>query len=494
MTAQSKPVEIFDLVIVGGTGDLARRKLLPALLHRYCNGQIPDGVRIVGGGRDDLSDDAYRTLVRDALGRPAAQQGVDARTLDAFLALVHYRRLDVQVRETWLALAQLLDAHPDPIRVFYLAIQPSLFSAACEQLKAVGLNGERSRVVVEKPIGHDLPSARAINEVLAATFTEPQTFRIDHYLGKETVQNLIALRFGNALFEPLWNAAHVDHVQITVAEQAGVGDRHSYYDAAGAMRDMVQNHLLQLLCFVAMEPPHSIAADPVRDEKLKVLRSLQPLAGGAALAATVRGQYRAGICGSEAVPGYPEETGLEGSLTETYIALRAEVNNWRWAGVPFYLRSGKRLAQRVSEIVIAFRRVPHSLFGGLGGALAPNKLIIRLQPDEGVKLSLMVKEPGPGGLRLRESFLDMTFAETFGGRHPEAYERLLMDVVRGNQTLFMRRDEVETAWAWVDPIIAAWHESGAAPRPYPAGSWGPSAAIALVERDGRTWHEDTDLA
>jgi glucose-6-phosphate 1-dehydrogenase len=494
MTVQSKPVEIFDLVIVGGTGDLARRKLLPALLHRYCDGQIPDGVRIVGGGRDDLSDDAYRTLVRDALGRHAAEQGVDAGTLEAFLARVHYRRLDVQVRATWLALAKLLDEHPDSIRVFYLAIQPSLFSAACEQLKAVGLNGERSRVVVEKPIGHDLPSARAINEVLAATFTEPQTFRIDHYLGKETVQNLIALRFGNALFEPLWNAAHVDHVQITVAEQAGAGGRHSYYDAAGAMRDMVQNHLLQLLCFVAMEPPHSIAADPVRDEKLKVLRSLQPLAGGAALAAAVRGQYRAGICGSEAVPGYTEETGLEGSLTETYIALRAEVNNWRWAGVPFYLRSGKRLAQRVSEIVIAFRRVPHSLFGGLGGALAPNKLIIRLQPDEGVKLSLMVKEPGPGGLRLRESFLDMTFAETFGGRHPEAYERLLMDVVRGNQTLFMRRDEVEIAWAWVDPIIAAWQESGAAPRPYPAGSWGPSAAIALVERDGRTWHEDTDLA
>jgi glucose-6-phosphate 1-dehydrogenase len=255
----------------------------------------------------------------------------------------------------------------------------------------------------------------------------------------------------------------------------------------------VQNHLLQLLCFVAMEPPHSIAADPVRDEKLKVLRSLQPLTGESALAASVRGQYRPGICGTEAVPGYGEETGLSASLTETFVALRAEVNNWRWAGVPFYLRTGKRLAQRVSEIVIAFRRVPHSLFGGAGGELAPNKLIIRLQPDEGVKLSLMVKQPGPGGLRLRESSLDMTFAETFGGRHPEAYERLLMDAVRGNQTLFMRRDEVEIAWAWVDPIVAAWRESGTAPRPYAAGSWGPSAAIALVERDGRTWHEDTDL-
>jgi glucose-6-phosphate 1-dehydrogenase len=493
MSAQTKPVANFDLVIVGGTGDLARRKLLPALFHRYCDGQLPAGARIIGGGRDELTDDDYRLQMRDALGRHAAEHGAAAGTVEAFLAQVFYQRLDAQVRSTWEALAQGLGDRPDSIRVFYLAIQPSLFSAACEQLRAAGLNGARSRLVVEKPIGHDLPSARAINEVLAATFTEQQTFRIDHYLGKETVQNLIALRFGNALFEPLWNAAHVDHVQITVAEQAGVGERHGYYDTAGAMRDMVQNHLLQLLCFVAMEPPHSIAADPVRDEKLKVLRSLQPLTGEAAQAASVRGQYRPGICGTEAVPGYGEETGLNASQTETFVALRAEVNNWRWAGVPFYLRTGKRLAQRVSEIVIAFRRVPHSLFGGAGGELSPNKLIIRLQPDEGVKLSLMVKQPGPGGLRLRESSLDMTFAETFGGRHPEAYERLLMDAVRGNQTLFMRRDEVETAWAWVDPIIAAWRESGTAPRPYPAGSWGPSAAIALVERDGRTWHEDTDL-
>jgi glucose-6-phosphate 1-dehydrogenase len=241
-----------------------------------------------------------------------------------------------------------------------------------------------------------------------------------------------------------------------------------------------------------MEPPQSIHADPVRDEKLKVLRSLRPLAGATALAATVRGQYRAGVCGASAVPGYAEETGLTDSATETFVALRAEIANWRWAGVPFYLRSGKRLAQRVSEIVIAFRSVPHSLFGALGGVLAPNKLIIRLQPDEGMRLSLMVKEPGPGGLRLRESSLDMTFAETFGGRHPDAYERLLMDVVRGNQTLFMRRDEIETAWSWVDPIIAAWNEAAAVPRPYAAGSWGPTAGVALVERDGRTWHEDVE--
>jgi len=490
MSPSSTPVETFDLVIVGGTGDLARRKLLPALFHRFCDGQIPADSRIVGGSRQEFSDDEYRTEVRGWLASHAEEQHTRPEQIEEFLRLLYFRPLDVRNRDTWTALAGLLGNRDDAVRVFYLAVQPSLFSAACEQLKSVGLTCRRCRVVVEKPIGQDLASARDINEVLAATFTEPQTFRIDHYLGKETVQNLIALRFGNALFEPLWNAAHVDHVQITVAEQAGVGDRRDYYDAAGAMRDMVQNHLLQLLCFVAMEPPHSIQADAVRDEKLKVLRSLQPLAGEAAVAATVRGQYRSGLCGSEPVRGYAEETGLDHSTSETFVALRAAVNNWRWAGVPFYLRTGKRLAQRVSEIVITFRSVPHSLFES---TLAPNKLIIRLQPDEGVKLSMMVKEPGPGGLRLRESFLDMTFAETFGGRHPEAYERLLMDVVRGNQTLFMRRDEVETAWSWVDPIIAAWRESGAPPRPYSGGSWGPSAAIALVEREGRTWHEDSDL-
>ena len=489
MPPHSKPVDSFDLVIIGGTGDLARRKLLPALFHRFLDGQIPANSRIIGGARDGLSTENYRQLARDAI----AGKHASADDVDAFLALLHFNRIDVHADETWTALSELLGERPGHVRVFYLAIQPSLFSDACRQLRAVGLNRDRARVVVEKPIGHDLPSARAINEVLAETFAEPQTFRIDHYLGKETVQNLLALRFGNALFEPLWNAAHVDHVQITVAEQAGVGGRHAYYDSSGAMRDMVQNHLLQLLCFVAMEPPHTIAADAVRDEKLKVLRSLRPLDGESALAGTVRGQYRTGICGSQAVPGYAEETGLDNSRTETFVALRAEIANWRWAGVPFYLRSGKRLAQRVSEIVIAFRSIPHSPFGSLVGPLTPNKLIIRLQPDEGVRLSLMVKEPGPGGLRLRESSLDMTFAEAFGGRHPDAYERLLMDVVRGNQTLFMRRDEIETAWQWVDPIIATWSDAGVSPKPYAAGSWGPSAAVALVERDGRTWHEDTDL-
>jgi len=304
------------------------------------------------------------------------------------------------------------------------------------------------------------------------------------------VQNLTALRFGNALFEPLWKAEHIDHVQITVAETVGLETRGRYYDKSGALRDMVQNHMLQLLCMVAMEVPLTLSPDAIRDEKLKVLRSLKPVSASNAAASIVRGQYRAGVAESGAVPGYTEDLGDGASNTESFVAIRAEIDTWRWAGVPFYLRTGKRLAERVSEIVVHFRTVPHSIFPGTAGPLEPNRLVLRLQPDEGVKLWLMIKYPGPGGLRLRHVPLDMSFAEAFGVRQPDAYERLLMDVVRGNPMLFMRRDEVEAAWQWIDPIIEAWENSGEAPRPYPAGSWGPSAAVSLIERDGRTWHDD----
>ncbi|MFT4257369.1 MAG: glucose-6-phosphate dehydrogenase [Pseudoxanthomonas sp.] len=490
MTAKTVPVAVFDLVIFGGTGDLAMRKLLPGLLRRYADGQIPEDSRIIGVARDALGDDGYRARIGEVLQKTVGDDPVLREKLPAFLSKLGYHALDATRDDGWDDFAASLKQHEGRVRVFYLSTSPALFVDICNRLRDHGLNGEPSRVVIEKPIGKDLASAARINNAVGADFAESQIFRIDHYLGKETVQNLLALRFANILFEPLWNANRIDHVQITVAETVGLEKRASYYDTAGALRDMVQNHLLQLLCMVAMEPPASLDANAVRDEKLKVLRSLRPMTGDAVAQASVRGQYKAGASDGGAVPGYLDELGRNDSRTETFVALKAEVDNWRWAGVPFYLRTGKRLPERVSEIVICFRDVPHSIFEAGAGPVQANKLVLRLQPDEGVKLWLMIKDPGPGGLRLQHVPLDMSFAEAFGVHQPEAYERLLMDVVRGNQTLFMRRDEVEAAWAWIDPILAAWEQSRDAPKPYTAGSWGPSAAVALIERDGRTWHED----
>ncbi len=495
MTAPAQPVDKFDLVIFGGTGDLAVRKLLPALFHRFVDGQIQDCSRVIGVAREALDDDGYRAQIRSALNGAAQSQPAK---LDAFLKLVGYRPLDARKDDGWDDFAKLIAERPDNVRVFYLSTSPDLFVDICQRLGHYGLNKGESRVVLEKPIGHDLASANRINDDVGSVFAESQTFRIDHYLGKETVQNLLALRFGNALFEPLWNAGHIDHVQITVAETLGVGRRGPYYDHAGALRDMVQNHMLQLLCMVAMEPPSSLLPDAVRDEKLKVLRALKTIDDSNASQLTVRGQYRAGVAEGQSVPGYIEDlnsdskTKIQKSNTETFVALKAEIGNWRWAGVPFYLRTGKRLAERVSEIVVAFKPVPYSIFSSSAGPLAQNRLVLRLQPDEGVKLWLTIKHPGPGGLRLRHVPLDMSFAEAFGAQQSDAYERLLLDVVRGNPTLFMRRDEVEAAWHWADPILAAWGASGEAPRPYTAGTWGPSAAVALIERDGRTWDEDNE--
>ena len=489
MSPASAPVNAFDLVIFGGTGDLARRKLLPALLHRYADGQIVAGSRIIAIARDALPVAEYRKRLRnelhDVLGASESQR------LEAFLELIDYRSLDATQDAGWTDLAALLKQRQGNEHVFYLATAPDLFATICERLRAVGLTANEARVVIEKPVGRDLASACAINDAVGQAFAERNTFRIDHYLGKETVQNLIALRFGNALFEPVWRAEHIDHVQITVAETLGVGERAAYYDKAGALRDMVQNHMLQLLCLVAMEPPSSLDADAVRDEKLKVLHALRRIDGSNAAQLTVRGQYRSGAAEGQAVPSYAEELGNAQTRNETFVAIKAEVANWRWAGVPFYLRTGKRLPTRVSEIVVTFRPIPHSIFADTGSTIMPNRLVLRLQPGEGVTLWLMNKVPGPGGLRLREVPLDMSFADTFGvARAPDAYERLLMDVVRGNPTLFMRRDEVEAAWRWIDPILAAWSASNDAPKPYTAGSWGPSASVALIERDGRTWHED----
>jgi glucose-6-phosphate 1-dehydrogenase len=436
-----------------------------------------------------MSDDEFRAFARKAIEQHVAPEYIDKAELDEFLARISYVAADAVSGKGFEELKAAIGGSTS-IRAFYLAVAPSLFGDISRNLKAYDLITPASRIVLEKPLGRDLDSARELNDLVGRNFRESQIFRIDHYLGKETVQNLMALRFANALYEPLWNSAHIDHVQITVAETVGLEDRVTYYDKAGALRDMVQNHLLQLLCLVAMEAPSSMDADAVRDEKLKVLSALKRINGNEAPRHTVRGQYRAGASAGGPVKGYVEELGKD-SGTETFVAIRAEIENWRWANVPFYLRTGKRLATRVSEIVIEFKPIPHSIFGDGAGPIFANQLVIRLQPDEGVKQFIMIKDPGPGGMRLRQIPLDMSFAQSFKGRAPDAYERLIMDVVRGNQTLFMRRDEVEAAWSWIDPIQQAWEGSRQDVQGYTAGTWGPSASIALIERDGRTWHEST---
>jgi glucose-6-phosphate 1-dehydrogenase len=489
MASKIIPVAEFDCVVFGATGDLTLRKLLPALYSRFRDGQMPPASRVIGAARSELDTEGFRLRARRALEEHADPGTLEPDMMDRFLGQIDYVPIDVAAPNGgWDRLAGLLD--PQRVRVFYLAVAPGLYGTICRNIGAHGLVTPNSRVVLEKPIGHDLVSARAINDEVGTVFDEAQTFRIDHYLGKETVQNLLALRFANSIFERLWTSDVIDHVQITVAETVGVEGRGGYYDHAGALRDMVQNHLLQLLCLIAMEPPVSLEADRVRDEKLKVLRALRPMEFYEVPNLTIRGQYTAGAVAGRPVPGYAEDLGEpSGSHTETFVALKAEVRSWRWANVPFYLRTGKRLPQKVSEIVVQYRPLPFTIFPQSESSLQPNQLIIRLQPEEGMRLQMMTKEPGPGGLRLAPTALDISFEKTFGLRYPDAYERLLMDTVRGNATLFMRRDEVETAWAWVEPILEAWGGRAEAPRHYAAGSWGPTAAIALIERDGRTWHE-----
>ncbi len=489
MVSRIIKVSPFDLVVFGGTGDLAYRKLYPALFHRLLDGQLSPPTRIIGVSRRVLPESDFQTAIRAGLKLYGGSDNVKPADVDAFTAMVSHLAVDASGDSGWSELKAVL-GDAGRIRAFYLATSPDLFGSVAARLASNGLITPQSRIIVEKPLGKDGASAKVINDQLGAVFDESQIYRIDHYLGKETVQNLMALRFGNILFEPLWNSAHIDHVQITASENIGVEGRGAYYDSSGALRDMVQNHLLQLLCLVAMEPPAQMQADAVRDEKLKVLKSLGRIDDANAAQLTVRGQYRAGAANGAAVAGYLEECGNPDSTTETFVAIKASVCNWRWAGVPFYLRTGKRLPQRESEIVIAFRPVPHSIFESGTGTLNANRLVIRLQPDEGIKLWLMIKEPGPGGFRLQHVPLDMSFAEAFNARSPEAYERLLMDFIRGNATLFMRRDEVEAAWKWIDPIREAWGRATEGPRPYIAGTWGPAQAIALVERDGRTWNED----
>ncbi len=480
----------FDIVLFGSTGDLVMRKLLPALYQQHRERALPAAGRIVCLGRS-LPDGAAYQAAALAAGRQFLGADFDDTTWADFAQRLVYLRMDATARAAYDELAALLAPHPERARVFYLATAPSLFTGICEHLAAVGLNRHGERVVLEKPLGHDLASSRAINAAVGAHFSEDQIYRIDHYLGKEAVQNLLALRFGNTLFEPLWRREWIENVQITVTERVGVEGRGDFYDKTGALRDMVQNHLLQLLCMVAIEPPANIDANAVRDEKLKILRALRPMGAHEVATKTVRGQYRGGVAGTNTVCGYREEDGIEPtSLTETFVAIKAEIDTWRWAGVPFYLRTGKRMQERLAEIVINFRQVPHSIFGTTAHHQTTNRLVIRLQPEESVKMYLLAKQPGGDEIRLRPVFLDLDFDETFQTRRPDAYERLLMDVIRGRLTLFMRGDELEAAWQWVEPILHTWQHATDTPRGYPAGSWGPAASSALLSRDGFCWHEE----
>ena len=479
------PADPFDLVIFGDTGDLAKRKLLPALFHRDRDGQLGEGSRIIASSRKPLERSDFISLVEEALQNHLPEDGFEEETWQRFSARLHYHRQDASSEEGWQGLIDLLSQEPGHIRVFYLATLPSLYGPAARNLSRAGLAGNGARIVLEKPVGQDFDSARRINDEVGRYFAEENIFRIDHYLGKETVQNLMALRFANSLMEPLWRRAAIDHVQITVAEQLGTGGRADFYDRTGTLRDMVQNHMIQLLCLVAMEPPSRINHEEIRSEKIKVLRALRPITADNVKQVTVRGQYTGGAIGGEVVPAYQEElqSGAP-SNTETFVAVKAEIDNWRWAGTPFYLRSGKRLAGKASEIVIQFRPVAHSIFRD---EAAPNRLTIRLQPDEGVDLSVVTKEPGPGEFRLRSLPLNLSFSDTYELRYPDAYERLLMEVLRGDPALFMHRDEVECAWKWIDGIIDSWEQESMLVQPYVAGTWGPTDSVRLLDRDGREW-------
>ena len=492
------PVSADTLLLFGATGDLAKRMLLPSLAALHAEHLLPPALKIVGTARSQMSDAAFRNLARTALEQylPAERRGGVAD----FLNRLTYVACDVTTPAGFTDLAKAVGG-PEGL-VIFLSTAPSLFEPTIKGLARAGLAGRveagndahgadssatraNVRISLEKPLGTDLASSRAINDAVASAFWEEQIFRIDHYLGKETVQNLLALRFANILFEPVWNAAFVEHVQITVAETVGLEGRADFYEGTGALRDMVQNHMLQLLALVAMEPPSHFDASAVRDEKVKVLRALRPVGPDE----SVTGQYRGGAAGGKIVPGYDEELGRP-SDTETFVALKAHVDNWRWKGVPFYLRTGKRLPERVTEILVRFRAIPHSIFDN--ARIRPNALLIGIQPTENVTLTLMAKVPGleQEGMVLRPVPLDIAMPHAFTGKYKRiAYERLLLDLLHGDQTLFVRRDEVEAQWAWIDAIRVLWAREGMTPRHYSAGSWGPSAAIALAERDGVSWHE-----
>ena len=472
------------MVIFGATGDLAQKMLFPSLYFLDADGLLPPGLAILGTARGDID---FAGKLRASVKERAAEAFSD-EAWARFEKRLIYVAGDVQQDELYKALGEKLKGADDI--VFYLAVSPDFFGTIASHLKGAGLSHKKSRIAVEKPLGHDLPSCLKIEQALEAAFTEDRIFRVDHYLGKETVQNLLALRFANTLFEPLWNKDSIEHVQITVAETVGAGGRWSYYDHYGALRDIVQNHLLQLLCLIAMEVPANLQPDSVRNEKVKVIRSLRPIGANEVESQTVRGQYTKGFAEGAAVPGYTQEKDGGESDTETFVAIAAHVDNWRWAGVPFYLRTGKRMSDRSTQIVVQFRAVPHSIFSRRG--LMANRLTIRLQPEEEISLSLMNKTPSldQGGMQLKPLSLNLSLIDAFKKtRRRIAYERLLLDALAGNQTLFVRRDETEAAWAWIDAIADGWRDREMKPQPYPAGTAGPPAQYSLTERHGDAWVE-----
>ena len=481
----------FDLVLFGGTGDLTWRKLMPALFQAFRHGTLPEGARIIGIGRDDLSDDQYRALIQSRFDQVELAKRPSEEEFARFSNLLQFVRMDLSAPADYARLRAALTQRQVDTVVMYLATAPNLFTTICEQLAAAQLNTPQTRVVLEKPLGHDLNSNRAINQAVGRVFDEQQIYRIDHYLGKPSVQNLFALRFGNALFEPLWRREHIANIQITIAEELGVEKRGAFYETTGALRDMVQNHALQLLCAIGMEPPINSHADAIRDEKLKVLRSLKPWSAETLAQDVIRGQYAAGAIAGAPVLGYRQETGVNPlSNTETFVALRTEISNWRWAGVPFYIRTGKRLAGRDAHIVVNFRPTPHAIYNAQIGQA--NRLVINLQPRDGLELHLLAQaqDKRQHSSLLAPVQLDLDFDKRFGTERVGAYERLLLDVIDGRLNLFVRSDEQEEAWRWVEPILNHWQADTQGPRPYASGTWGPSATSAMIARDGFCWSEE----
>lgn len=481
-----------DIMMFGALGDLAQRKLFPAFYQLERAGLLAAGSRILAIARRELDTAAVRKQLLGSLEKYVKPEEFERPVAEAFVQRVEYQILDFNDAEGFGVLNNWRTEHENQL-IVYLASPPGMYGVIARNLSSASCCTQNTRVVVEKPIGHDLESSRVINDELAEVYNESQLFRIDHYLGKETVQNLIALRFANNLFASQWDQNHISHVEITVAESVGIEGRWGYFDKAGQIRDMIQNHMLQLLCLIAMDPPSDLSADSIRDEKVKVLKALRSITPDMMDTCVVRGQYAAGASTGKPVPGYLEEEGAnKRSDTETFVALKVEIDNWRWSGVPFYIRTGKRLPEKLSQIIIHFKPAPHYIFDPDQKHLANNKLIIRLQPDEGMSLKILTKDQGlHKGMRLRQGPLELTFSETFETeRIPDAYERLLWEIMKGNQYLFVRRDEVEHAWRWVDRIIQNWSDGGDPPKRYASGTWGPVASIAMITRDGRSWYED----